>query len=164
MSFWPAFYLCASFPTLVLSLASRRRKVSVAGVIVFLSWVMTNTVLMSHGPSKTFLIYFAFDMIVAEIMLYMLLHRFTVWNAIFLTATICQLFIHLYYWSSEPPPRRYHELLNIFYWPQFLVTMVTSFFPEAEPVLKMRRQPIVLWTTGTLQGGVSSRKRACWLF
>lgn len=115
MTFWACFYGALAIPTLLLSLMTRRWKPSIAGAIVFFSWLATNTILVTRAPDRFFFGYFAFDAIVAEVMLLMMIHRFRWWMAIFLAATIAQLFVHLAYWGPLMPPRRYHEILNAFY-------------------------------------------------
>lgn len=123
---WAVFYFCLATPTMLVSVAvgllSRRRKIAVAGAIIFLSWVMTNSILFSQDDDRTYLVYFAFDVVSAEIFAFMLLHRFSWWKLAFLVATTIQLFTHVAYWSYAPPPRRYHEILNGFYWIQMLAT------------------------------------------
>lgn len=126
MGFWATLYFCLALPTLILGLLSRRRKLAVAGAIVFLSWVMTNTVLFSEGSDRTYLAYFVFDMVSAEILAFMLFHRFSWWNLAFLLATMCQLLAHLAFWQFGPPPRRYHEIINGFYWVQMAAVCVAS--------------------------------------
>lgn len=137
MNFWGYVYGVPAALVLVSALASRRWKLSIAGVVIFSSWVLSSAVVIQELPDTHFLAYFAFDAIAAEIMVFMLIHRFSAWNAIFLAALIAQLFTHLGYWGPMMPPRRYHEILNAFYILQMLATIIGSW----RAILRMDLDP-----------------------
>lgn len=132
MGFWALVYLPPAFLSLVLGLVSRRWKLAVAGIIIALSWVIVNVIVMSRMPDRAFLAYFVADGIFFEIALFMLLHRFSLWNLFFLGASACHLMLHLAYWSYLPPPRRYHEAVNAFYIVQMAAVCIASRIREKQ--------------------------------
>lgn len=122
MNIWSYIYGAAALVVVAFSLAGCR-KVRTGAAIIMASWVMTNLVVIPHSPAQAFLVYFAFDFMVAEIMLFLFIHRPSVWNGTFLFAALAQLVTHLaywmptagLYWPEQMSPRRYHEVLNVFY-------------------------------------------------
>jgi hypothetical protein len=126
MTFWSQVYLVLATNTLALSIFSRRPQLMVGGGIIAFSWVQSTVLVLTHAPPNDFLNYFGTDFVWTEVLLFMLLRRFSVWGLVFWSALVCQLGAHIWYWQFEPSPRRYHEVVNGFYWVQILAVDIAA--------------------------------------
>jgi hypothetical protein len=137
-------------------LVSRRWELLIPGSIIVLSWCMTNTVLLTHAPERTFLIYFAFDLVSFETLAFLLMRQWAWWKLVFICATAGQLMLHVSYWAYEPPAFTYYERLNALFWIQAQATMFASVLPIRRAAdarwLKPRLEHVV--TPGPLLIGV----------
>lgn len=148
---WTVLYLALALTALGLSAWRRWNEAWTGSLILLASWAMTNSVGASLAPQKLFLLYFAFDCVAVEILVFRLLRRTWRWQVLFILALFAQLATHLWYWSYEPPPRRYHEILNAFFWVQFFAVAGAAFGrrPVPRPWLKPRQTyPEKVWRLG----------------
>lgn len=141
-NFWTTLYLALALIALGLSAWRRHSGSWVGGLILLASWAMTNLVGASRAPVEVFLIYFAFDCAAIEIIAFRLFRRAWWWQAVVLVALFCQLATHLWFWSYNPPPRRYHEILNAFTWVQCIAISCAALGRPPRPREWLKPRPV----------------------
>lgn len=159
-NFWTGLYLALALTALGLSVWRRHNEAWVGALILLASWAMTNLIGASQAPQKAFLLYFAFDVVAVEILAFRMFWRTRWWQVVFVAALLGQLVAHLWFWSYEPAPRRYHEILNAISWVQFLcLALLTLLSRPRRPrqwlkprIVYRRTDPLPAWQPRTVPG------------